>query len=202
VALAVDVARVAVVSGERGPRERVAGQVDRLGAPEAALPPPVRTLTAGLQHGEGAEAGSAAQTLEDLGFVLAAAYAWEECACLHAAAGDRQRATAAMERALSTYEAVGASTDRGRLLSRMRALGVRRGPRVKHAPATRGWAALTPAERQVADLVHQGLTNPEIAARLFVSPRTVQSHVSHILAKLDLRSRVEIAARCNDVGPA
>ena len=201
-ALAVDVARVAVVSGERSLRERVTGQVDRLGAPEAALPPPARTLTAGLQHGEGAEAGSAAQTLEDLGFVLAAAYAWEECACLHAAAGDRQRATAAMERALSTYEAVGASTDRGRLLSRMRALGVRRGPRVKHAPATRGWAALTPTERQVADLVHQGLTNPEIAARLFVSPRTVQSHVSHILAKLDLRSRVEIAARRNDVGPA
>jgi hypothetical protein len=190
-ALAVDVARVAVVSGERSLRERVTGQVDRLGAHEAALPPPVRTLTAGLPHGEGAEAGSAAQTLEDLGFVLAAAYAWEECACLHAAAGDRQRATAAMERALSTYEAVGASTDRGRLLSRMRALGVRRGPRVKHAPATRGWGAL-----------HQGLTNPEIAARLFVSPRTVQSHVSHILAKLDLRSRVEIAARRNDVGPA
>lgn len=89
-----------------------------------------------------------------------------------------------MERALSTYEAVGASTGRGRLLSRMRMLGVRRGPRCKHAAATSGWAALTSTERQVADLVHPGLTNPEIAAHLFVSPRTVQSHVSHILAKL------------------
>jgi DNA-binding NarL/FixJ family response regulator len=102
---------------------------------------------------------------------------------------------------VSTYEAIGASTDRGRLLARLRALGVRRVPRVKHTAASCGWAALTPTERQVADLVRRGLTNPEIAAHLYVSPRTVQSHVSHILAKLDLRSRVEIAARRADVAP-
>jgi DNA-binding CsgD family transcriptional regulator len=144
----------------------------------------------------------AARTLEELGFALAAAYAWEECACLHAAAGDRGRAAMAMERALSTYEAIGASTDLRRLQARLRALGVRRGPRFKHAAAESGWAALTPTERQVADLVRRGLTNPEIAAHLFVSPRTVQSHVSHILTKLDLRSRVEIAARRADASPA
>jgi DNA-binding CsgD family transcriptional regulator len=201
-ALATDVARVAVIGLERGLLERVATQMEQLHAPEAALAAPVRTLTAGLAHGHGAAAGSAAQALEELGFALAAAYAWEECACLHAAAGDRERAAAATDRAVSTYEAIGATTDRGRLLARLRALGVRRGPRVKHAGASCGWAALTPTERQVADLVRRGLTNPEIAAHLYVSPRTVQSHVSHILAKLDLRSRVEIAARRADVAPA
>jgi DNA-binding CsgD family transcriptional regulator len=200
--LAIDVARVAVIGLERGLLERVATQMDQLHAPEAALAAPVRTLTTGLAHGHGAAAGSAAQALEELGFAVAAAYAWEECACLHAAAGDRERAATATDRAVSTYEALGASTDRGRLLARLRALGVRRGPRVKHTAAGCGWAALTPTERQVADLVRRGLTNPEIAAHLYVSPRTVQSHVSHILAKLDLRSRVEIAARRADVAPA
>jgi DNA-binding CsgD family transcriptional regulator len=200
--LAIDVSRAAVVGLERGLLQRVATQMDQLEAQELALATPVRTLTTGLVHGDGAAAETAAQTLEELGFALAAAYAWEECACLHAAAGDRDRAVMATDWAVSTYEAVGASTDRGRLLARLRALGVRRGSRVKHAAATRGWAALTPTERQVADLVRHGLTNPEIAAHLFVSPRTVQSHGSHILAKLDLRSRVEIAARRPDVAPA
>ncbi|MET8872159.1 helix-turn-helix transcriptional regulator [Nocardia sp. NPDC004604] len=54
-------------------------------------------------------------------------------------------------------------------------------------------AALTPAERKVADLVAQGCSNSDIATTMFLSPRTVQSHVSSILAKLDLRSRVQVA---------
>jgi DNA-binding NarL/FixJ family response regulator len=45
----------------------------------------------------------------------------------------------------------------------------------------------------VAELVAQGRSNPEIAAELFLSRNTVQTHVSHILAKLAARSRVEIA---------
>jgi len=52
-----------------------------------------------------------------------------------------------------------------------------------------GWEALTPAERQVAELVKQGLTNPEIAERLFVAPRTVRWHLSGIFAKLEIDSR-------------
>ncbi len=46
----------------------------------------------------------------------------------------------------------------------------------------------------VAAIAAEGLTNREIAARLHVSPRTIQTHISHILAKTGLRSRVEIAA--------
>jgi DNA-binding CsgD family transcriptional regulator len=59
-------------------------------------------------------------------------------------------------------------------------------------PAT-GWAALTPTEEKVAYLVGDGLSNPEIGARLFLSRYTVQVHVSRILAKLQVRSRVEVA---------
>jgi DNA-binding CsgD family transcriptional regulator len=57
-----------------------------------------------------------------------------------------------------------------------------------------GWESLTRTELQVAELVGRGLTSPQVAARLYISPRTVQTHISHILTKLDLRSRVELAA--------
>ena len=57
-----------------------------------------------------------------------------------------------------------------------------------------GWGSLTPAERKVAELVAQGLTNREIGERLFISRYTARTHVSHALAKLGLRSRVELAA--------
>jgi len=57
-----------------------------------------------------------------------------------------------------------------------------------------GWASLTPAELDVARLVGEGLPNKEIAAKLFISPRTVQAHLTHIYAKLEIGSRVELAA--------
>jgi DNA-binding CsgD family transcriptional regulator len=53
---------------------------------------------------------------------------------------------------------------------------------------------LTSREREVAMLVAKGMTNKEIAARLFVSKRTVDAHIEHILAKLSYASRVQIAA--------
>ena len=53
--------------------------------------------------------------------------------------------------------------------------------------------SLTPTEARIADLVSQGLSNPNIAEQLFLSRRTVQTHVSHLLMKLELRSRVDIA---------
>ncbi len=56
-----------------------------------------------------------------------------------------------------------------------------------------GWASLTRAELDVARLVSEGLGNKDVAARLFVSPRTVQAHLTHIYAKLGLSSRVQLA---------
>ncbi len=53
---------------------------------------------------------------------------------------------------------------------------------------------LTPIETQVADLVASGLPNKQVAAQLFLSPKTVESHLSHIYAKTGVRSRTELAA--------
>jgi DNA-binding CsgD family transcriptional regulator len=57
-----------------------------------------------------------------------------------------------------------------------------------------GWDSLTDPERQLADLVAEGLTNKEAAARLFVSHHTVDSHLRHIFRKLDINSRVALAS--------
>jgi DNA-binding CsgD family transcriptional regulator len=57
-----------------------------------------------------------------------------------------------------------------------------------------GWESLTPAEFRVVELVAEGLTNPEIARRLYLSRDTVKSHVSSALMKLALRTRAELAA--------
>jgi DNA-binding CsgD family transcriptional regulator len=58
-------------------------------------------------------------------------------------------------------------------------------------PAT-GWAAMTPSELTVAQLVTDGLTNREVAERLFVSPHTVNTHLRHVFAKLRVNSRVDL----------
>ena len=67
-----------------------------------------------------------------------------------------------------------------------------RGRGERKRPST-GWAALTPAEINVVRLVSEGLPNKDVAARLFVSTRTVQAHLSNVYNKLGLRSRVQLA---------
>jgi DNA-binding CsgD family transcriptional regulator len=67
-----------------------------------------------------------------------------------------------------------------------------RGRGQRRRPAT-GWRSLTPAERDVARLVAEGLPSREIADKLFVSPRTVQAHLTHIYGKLGITSRVQLA---------
>ena len=55
-----------------------------------------------------------------------------------------------------------------------------------------GWGSLTPTERDVVRLVTEGLGNKDVATRLFISPRTVQTHLTHVYAKLSLTTRVQL----------
>jgi DNA-binding CsgD family transcriptional regulator len=66
-------------------------------------------------------------------------------------------------------------------------------PKVDVARPTFGWESLSESERRVADLVARGYSNKEIAERLYMSHRTVGSHLYRIFPKLGLRSRVQLA---------
>ncbi|BBX20972.1 transcriptional regulator [Mycolicibacter terrae] len=82
---------------------------------------------------------------------------------------------------------------RGTALATPEAIDHARVSRIECYRPASGWASLTPAERNVAHLIAEGLRNKDIAAKLVVSTRTVESHLSHIYTKLDLSSRVQLA---------
>jgi DNA-binding CsgD family transcriptional regulator len=140
----------------------------------------------------------AAERYDDARRPLLGAKALEAAAEAFVGQGQRDPARAAFSRAVDLYASLGATRDVARLQARFRAHGIRRAPRVKHRRASRGWESLTPAEAKIAALVAEGMTNPQIAARLFLSHRTVATHVSHILGKLDVRSRIDIAREVTD----
>ncbi|MGW0038690.1 LuxR C-terminal-related transcriptional regulator [Gordonia sp. NPDC003376] len=139
-------------------------------------------------------AATAATRSREIGDLLTETSAWEEGACVAAAHGDKQTAKDLAVRALSVSQEIGAVTTSTRIATRLRALGLRLDPTAVRDRPRHGWDSLTRSELTVAELVADGLSGPEIADRLFVSRRTVQTHVSHALAKLGLRTRVELAA--------
>ena len=109
-----------------------------------------------------------------------AAVAHATCGQLRASVGDDAFATYWAEgSALSMEEAIEYAS---------RARGERKRP-------SSGWASLTPTELRVVELVAEGLTNPQIAAKMFVARGTVKVHLGHIFTKLDVTSRSELAAQ-------
>ncbi len=141
----------------------------------------------------------AAQAAELVGYRLMRL--WIDLDAATAAAQlDRKAAVDAFERAAREAEEMGARSELQLAEARLRGLGVhtwRRGP-------TTSSATLSQRERDVAEAVARGATNPEIASSLFLSRKTVERHVSHILAKLGARNRAELAALMarKDEGPA
>jgi DNA-binding CsgD family transcriptional regulator len=120
--------------------------------------------------------------------------ACEDAARLLVQAGRRDEAAALLTEALERYELAGADAWARRVRVRLRALGVRPGARgSRHRPA-HGWESLTATERAVSRLVGEGLTNGAVAKRLYISPHTVNTHLRHVFAKLDVPNRVALAA--------
>ena len=188
-----DLTRLALATGDTGLAQAAADA-----ARQEALAEPLAWKQAAADHCRGLVQGDAQALLAAADYARAArrpleyGQAMENAAVLAAARGDetlaRNRATAAVRE----YARLGAHWDMSRATTRLAAHGVRRVQRASRERPASGWEALTPTEVKVAHLVAQGLSNPDIAAGLFLSRYTVQTHVSHILAKLAVRSRTEI----------
>jgi DNA-binding CsgD family transcriptional regulator len=167
------------------PRPGPRGLAPSLALADAMLGDPAELSASGV---------AAAQMAHDIGDRVTELAALEEAACAEAAWGDGGRARELARQTLIIAEECGARGTAARIRGRMRAAGVRLGSTAPRQRPTTGWASLTPTEGQIADLVAAGLTGPEIGDRLHISPRTVQTHVSHVLGKLGLANRVELAA--------
>ncbi len=124
-----------------------------------------------------------------------AAEAWAQTGCpfergLALAEGDPEAQRAALE----IFEGLGAQPAARRLREKMFEQGIRGLPRGARASTRANPEGLTEREMDILTLLGQGLSNAEIAGRLIISPKTVDHHVSAILAKLQVHSRLEAAA--------
>jgi DNA-binding CsgD family transcriptional regulator/tetratricopeptide (TPR) repeat protein len=189
-----DAVRLAMTIGDLDTAKDLAGHAAALAA-ESQIPHRQANALycSGLLDHEATLLLGAAERYGEASRPLLRAKALEAAAGEFVGTDDRDQARAAFTGAVEVYAALGAVADVARLQARFRAHGIRRGPRTKHRRALTGWDSLTPAEIKIAALVQGGLSNPEIAAKLFLSRRTVATHVSHILKKLDVHSRTDIA---------
>ncbi len=135
---------------------------------------------------------SAAAYFREAGRPFHRAQALEDAAVLAAERDELAAAQHSLAEAVGIYVSLGAAWDVERAGARLVPYGVRPGRGAYRARPASGWEALTPTEVKVAYLVADGRSNPDVAAALFLSRNTVQTHVSHILAKLGARSRAEI----------
>ncbi len=108
--------------------------------------------------------------------------------------GNRPRAIADLEQAERTLFACGARREADRAAQELRRLGRRSPRRPRGASSGAGTSALSAREREVAVLVAAGKRNRDVAAALFVSEKTVESHLARIYDKLGVRSRAALAA--------
>jgi DNA-binding CsgD family transcriptional regulator len=185
--------RIAVAVGDRELAESAVADANR----RAELSPGVPSLAAASAHASGLlnrdtdKLSEAVRLFKRSPRLLALAAACEDLGLAHQRQGTADSAIDALTLALVLFARVGATQDAARLRSSLRALGIRRRVATAEKPVT-GWAAMTKSELAVAQLVANGLTNREIAERLFVSPHTVNTHLRHVFAKLQVHSRVDL----------
>ena len=130
-----------------------------------------------------------------------AARLWHGIGCpyeeaLALAQGDSQ----SQRDALAIFERLGAGPMAAIVRQELRAKGVRGLPRGPRSTTKQNPGGLTSREMEIVALLDEGLQNTEIAARLFISPKTVDHHVSAILSKLHVRSRMDAATAARNMG--
>jgi DNA-binding CsgD family transcriptional regulator len=186
--------RMALAVGDRELAESAVADANR----RAEISAGVTSLAAAAAHAGGLlnrdtdELTEAVHLLERSPRTLALAAGCEDLGLEHQRQGTADCGIDALTQALVLFARAGDTQDAARLRSRLRAFGIRRRVATAEKPAT-GWAAMTKSELGVAQLAADGLTNREIAERLFVSPHTVNTHLRQVFAKLEVNSRVDVA---------
>jgi DNA-binding CsgD family transcriptional regulator/tetratricopeptide (TPR) repeat protein len=107
--------------------------------------------------------------------------------------GRTEDAAAMLDEAAGVYLEAVAVAEVARIDSSLRQKGIRR-RRSRAGKVSHGWDALSPTERIVVDLVTRGLSNPKIGEQLYISRRTVETHLSHVYRKLGVANRAQLAA--------
>jgi DNA-binding CsgD family transcriptional regulator len=194
-------ARVAVAGQDHHRARTVVGVVRQL----AALNPDVLGWSAAERHAEGlitADAAAmrdAAHRFTAVGRHLAAAMALADAAIVSVEWG-RPDGRAWLDEATAALTAMHAEAVVAELQLRFAAAIARPGRRLNRTVS--GWDSLTCAELRVVTLAATGLSNKDIARQLWLSPHTVGTHVRHVLEKLGIRSRVEMARQAGERGIA
>lgn len=197
--------RMAMRAGHLSDAERVVATAERI----ARDNPGFATYAASAIHARGildgdatALSGAAATHVRIWGRAMAA----EDLAIVLArsagpAGSGRKDAIHALDQALDLFQGMGASRDAARVRAELRELGARRRHWGQAERPVSGWDSLTDTEREIARLVARGLTNPQVAARLYISPHTVKFHLHQVFHKLDVGSRVELARSAAENSP-
>jgi DNA-binding CsgD family transcriptional regulator len=154
-----------------------------------------RSSMAAAGRGDHASLEEAVDMADGLGMGIESIWARTSLARVKAASGDTATAETILRQASATAEETGAATERAHVDQLLRQLGVRTWRRGARARAVGDPSALSDREREIANLVAGGASNPDIARTLFLSRKTVERHVSTILAKLGVKNRAQLAAR-------
>jgi len=194
-------ARCYLAAGKRAEAERTA---DAAQACSDVVQLPMARAMAGLAAAalerDGGEPASAAERaldaaaiLEEAGDVFDAAGARLVAGRALTHAGEQDAAAVELERARAAYDSFGSVRYRAEAERELRKLGRRIHRRTAHGTGDDGLASLTERERELARLVVDRKTNPQIAAELFLSQKTVETHLRNIFRKVGVANRVELA---------
>jgi DNA-binding CsgD family transcriptional regulator len=190
-----DLVRVALAMGDRDRANAVTAELE-----EGARRAPVATARGAAQMCRGLVDDDPDVLLAAVNAYRAgprpaeSAWACEAAGMALARAGRTAEAIGLLEDARIALESLGATIAVARIEAELRSLGVRHRRPSKVRRATVGWDSLTDTENEVVRHVTQGLTNPQVGARMFISRRTVETHLAHVFQKLGLTTRAQLTA--------
>ncbi len=193
--LGPDLVRLAVAAGDRRRAADVADEIaDGAQRSKAAGAAGAALRCQGLVDDDPAMLLAAVQKYRQLPQTFELALACEDAGAALRRAGRAGEAVPVLEDALDFYLRIGTQRGAARVEAALRGLGVRRRRTGRTRRPSVGWASLTDSELGVIRLAAEGLTNRQIGDCLFISRRTVGTHLAQVFQKLDINNRAQLAA--------